>query len=125
MEMDSYLEENGLSANSLVIFAGAWVESMYLAFKSVDENYNPQLVGRLIEQKKIAIDLIEILEKQEKDADMDILIGHLKKISDHFAEYDVDSINDESELYELTMTGEQVKAIMADIQEARTFIING
>jgi len=125
MEMDSYLEENGLSANSLVIFAGAWIESMHLAFKSVEKNFNPQLVSRLIEQKKISETLIEILEAQDKDADVDILIAHLKKISDHFAEYDVENINDEDALFELSMTEDQVKAVVVDIEEARTFIING
>lgn len=125
MEMDTYLEENGLSSNTLIIFAGAWIESMHLAFKSVEANYNPELISRLIEQKKIASNLISILEKQEKDADIDILIGHLKKISAHFTEYNVDNINDEEALFELSMTEEKAAMVMKDVEEARTFIING
>ena len=125
MELDAYLEENGLSTNSLVIFAGAWIESMHLAFKSVEANYNPQLISRLIEQKKIVHNLTEILEKEEKDADMDILIGHLKTISAHFDSYNVDNIQDEEALFSLNMTEEQAAAVLADIEKARTFIING
>lgn len=125
MEMDSYLEENGLSANTLVIFSGAWIESMHLAFTSVQNNYNPQLISRLIEQKKIANSLIDILSKQEKDADLTILVNYLKKISAHFDKYDVANLKDETALFELTMTKEEAAVVAADIEEARTFIING
>ncbi len=125
MEMDTYLEENGLSTNSLVIFAGAWIESMHLAFQSVSANYNPQLVSRLIEQKKIALNLIDILKKEEQDADLEALIGHLEKIAKHFESYDVENIDDETQLFELTMTEEQVNAVLADVEAARTYIING
>lgn len=125
MEMDSYLEENGLSSNSLIIFAGAWVESMHLAFKSVDANYNPQLISRLIEQKKILINLVDVLEKQEKGAETDELITHLKGISSHFDSYNVDNIKDEEALFKLTMTEADVDKVLVDIQKARSFIING
>jgi len=125
MEMDDYLEANGLSANSLVIFAGAWIESMHLAFNSVHANHNPQLVSRLIEQKKIAGNLIEILGAEDEDAELDILLGHLKKISSHFDSYDIENIDNEEDLYNLSMTEEQVSAALADVEAARTFIING
>lgn len=125
MELDSYLEENGLSSNSLIIFSGAWIESFYLAFKSIEANYNPELISRLIEQKKIANNLIDILEKQEKDADLDVLIGHIKKINAHFDEYDVENINSEEALFDLNMTKEKIAPILKDVEEARSFIING
>ena len=56
---------------------------------------------------------------------MDILIGHLKTITAHFDEYNVDNIQDEEALFALTMSEEKAAAVLADIEKARTFIING
>lgn len=125
MELDSYLEENGLSSNSLIIFSGAWIESMHIAFSSLQSDANPQLMGRLIEQKKIADNLVEVLGREESDADLDKLIGHLKNINGHFASFDVESIETEEDLEKLRLTDEQITAAVKDIEEARNFIING
>jgi len=125
MELDSYLEENGLSANSLVIFSGAWIESMHLAFKSLEGNPNPKLFGRIVEQRKIADNLIEILKKEDDDAELNMLIAHLEKISNHFASFNLDNIEEIEELESLTMSEEDINSAIADIDEARNFIING
>ena len=103
MELDNYLEENGLSTNSLVIFTGAWIESMHLALH----------------------DLIEILEKEDKDAEMDILLVNLAKISEHFASYDVESIENEEDLATLSMSDDNIAKLTLDVEETRKFIING
>jgi hypothetical protein len=125
MELDNYLEENGLSTNSLVIFTGAWIESMHLAMQSVTDKPNAVLMSRLIEQKKILHDLIEILDKEEKDAELDILMAGLVKISENFSSYDVESMENEEDLASLTMTKEQVVKLAMDVEETRKFIING
>lgn len=125
MELDAYLEENGLSTNSLIIFTGAWIESMYVAFKSIENKSNPQLLGRLIEQKKIADNLIEILEKEESSEDMQTLIGHLKTINGHFASYDVEDVQSEEDLEDLTMSKDAIAKVMTDINAARSYIVNG
>lgn len=125
MELDSYLEENGLSSNSLVIFSGAWIESMHLAFSSIKSGSNQQLLGRMIEQKKIAQSLIEVLSQEKQDADIDQLISHLKKINGHFDGFDIESIESEEDLEKLNMTSEQITAVTSDITEARNYIING
>jgi hypothetical protein len=125
MELDAYLEENGLSTNSLIIFSGAWIESMYVAFKSIEKKSNPQLLGRLIEQRKIADNLIEILHKEEKSADVDMLISHLKKINTHFTSYDLEEIEGESDLEKLKMSPENITMVLADVTAARNYIVNG
>lgn len=125
MEMDTYLEENGLSANSLVIFSGAWIESMHLALQSMEGDPNPILMSRLIEQKKILIDLIEILRKEDQDAELDILLNNLSKVAAHFKGYDIESIETEEELNALTMSKEAIEKLTVDVEETRKFIVNG
>lgn len=125
MELDNYLEENGLSTNSLVIFTGAWIESMHLAMRSVSDKPNAVLMSRLIEQKKILLDLIDILNKEEKDAEMDILMAGLVKISENFSRYNIDSMETEEDLASLTMTDEEIAKLASDVEETRKFIING
>ena len=125
MELDTYLEENGMSSNSLVIFSGAWIESMHLALQSMGENPNVMLMSRIIEQKKILMDLISILGQQESDAELDVLIGHMKKILTHFESYDVESVENEDDLAGLTMSGPDMSLLRTDVEEARKFMING
>ena len=125
MELDNYLEENGLSTNSLVIFTGAWIESMHLALQSVTDTPNPVLMSRMIEQKKILQDLIEILGKEEKDAELDILMAGLVKIAGNFTSYDIEKVENEEDLAALTMSAEDIAALASDVEETRKFIING
>ncbi|MEQ8324323.1 MAG: hypothetical protein RIC15_10620 [Vicingaceae bacterium] len=125
MELDTYLEENGLSMNSLVIFTGAWIESMHLGLQSMKGESNPVLMSRLIEQKKILKDLIGILESQDNDAEEKILIGHLKKIEGHFAKYNIDAVESEEDLAKLAMSAEDIELLTTDVEEARKFIVNG
>ena len=75
--------------------------------------------------KKIALNLIDILENQDEDADLDVLVGHLKKINTHFDQYDIENVHDEEALFELIMTEEQVDLVVIDVDNARAFIING
>ncbi|HAW51051.1 MAG TPA: hypothetical protein DCX54_01800 [Flavobacteriales bacterium] len=125
MELDNYLEENGLSTNSLIIFTGAWIESMHLALQSVKDHPNPVLMSRLIEQKKILLDLIEILGKEEKDAELDILMAGLVKISENFSAHDIESMSTEEDLAKLSMSPEEIASLAADVADTRKFIING
>lgn len=126
MELDSYLEENGLSTNSLLIFTGAWAESMYLAFNSLEAAPNAKLLGRLIEQKKISESLIEKLEAEnDEDPEMAALIEQLKAVDMHFKDFQTDDLEDESALEQFEMSDEARKAALEDIVAMRNLIVNG
>ena len=86
---------------------------------------NPKLFGRIVEQRKIADNLIEILKKEDEDAELNMLIAHLEKISAHFAAFDLENIEEIEELESLTMSEEDMGKAIADIDDARNFIING
>jgi len=126
MELDSYLDENGLSTNSLIIFTGAWIECMYLAFKSIENQENSTLEGRLIEQSKICNSLIAILQATGgDDPELAKLLTQLKQFNENFVGYDIESIEDAEGLAKLVFTPEQRKAAIEDITTTRNLIING
>ncbi len=126
MEMDSYLEENGLSQNSVVIFAGAWVESMYIALATVKDKDNPELIGRIIEQEKVIKGMISVLE-QENENGMQDFLAKLKVVGNHFERFDIDSqqIETVEELSEIGFTAEEKTQLLEDVSAVRAYIVNG
>lgn len=117
MQMDDYLDENGMGYTGSIIFTGAWIETMYLAAKVNETEANPKLVSRLSEQAVILEGLIASIKQNDEDSEFADLITDLEKINGHFAGF-----NDES-VEEFTLSDEAVKALSADLIEIRTKIV--
>ena len=125
MDLDSYLEENGLSQNSILIFAGAWVESMYIALKSLEQNPNTKLAARLIEQKKIINSLVKIIESDDSEY-MKEFLSQLNTVKSHFDRVtDLDEIVDTETLEEQAFTAEEQNNLLSDVESVRNKIVNG
>lgn len=118
MDLDEYLEENDMGSTSGIIFAGAWIESVYIGSNVLLNNDNEKLNSRLGEQAVILESLINTL-KQAKEAELDDLIKDLEKLDSHFAPLR----QEDTENYSLTK--EQIEALAKDIKDLRTKIING
>jgi hypothetical protein len=117
MQMDDYLDENGMGYTGSIIFTGAWIETMYLAAKVNETEANPKLISRLSEQAVILGGLIASIKQNDKDNDFADLVTDLEKINGHFTGF-----NDES-VEEFTLSDEAVKALSADLIEIRTKIV--
>ena len=117
MQMDDYLDENGMGYTGSIIFTGAWIETMYLAAKVNENEANPKLISRLSEQAVILGGLIASIKQNDKDNDFADLVTDLEKINGHFTGF-----NDES-VEEFTLSDEAVKALSADLIEIRTKIV--
>lgn len=117
MQMDDYLEENGMGYTGSIIFAGAWVETMYLGAKVNESNQNDKLVSRISEQAVILESLIASIKQNDEDNEFVDLIADLENINKHFNGFD----NESEE--EFVLSTEAVKNLSDDITALRTKFI--
>ncbi|MDT8412494.1 MAG: hypothetical protein RQ875_08540 [Vicingaceae bacterium] len=115
IQLDNYLEENGMGYTGPVIFTGAWIETMYLGAKVNQSNSNDKLIYRLTEQSVVLENLIKALENINEDNEYDELITDLKVINQNF------DVLEESEGDRLI--DEQVENLSLQIIELRNKII--
>lgn len=117
MNTDEYLEENGMSHMGSVIFAGAWIETMYLGVQVNLSKKNENLVARLSEQAVVLDGLIKSIEQTDESGEYADLLVDLKKINKHFSAFD----NDDTKTF--TLSDEVVKTLSVDVSELRNKII--
>lgn len=117
MEMDGYLDENDLGSAGAVIFAGAWVETMYLGVQVNNSEKNEQLISRLSEQSVVLDGLIGSIKQGNEENEYSDLISDLEKINAHF-----DAFDEESE-EAFVLSEEALTNLSHDIVEVRTKIV--
>ncbi len=117
MQMDDYLEENGMGYTGSIIFAGAWIETMYLGAKVNEAKVNPKLISRISEQAIILDILIKSIKQNDDDNEFSELLTDLETINSHFTGFDGDS--DE----EFILSDEAVASLSADLTTIRTKIV--
>lgn len=115
MQMDDYLDENGMGYTGSIIFAGAWIETLYLGTKVNENEKNEKLIGRLSEQAVILESLIASIKQSDTDNEYAELITDLEGLNATFNGY-ADSeedfmLNDEA----VSTLGEQIKTLRAKI----------
>ena len=115
MDLDDYLDENGSSYTGSIIFAGAWIESMYLALNG-HSNSNEKLSTRLSEQDYILENIIGAVKQANEDHEFDDLVTSLEQLHMHF-----EDLNEEKPV----LSNEKIETLKASIVELRTNIING
>ncbi len=123
MDMDAYLEENEKEHLAVLIFTGAWIESMYIGSKAVSKANNQKLSNRLGEQFIILDNLIKALKvKQNANESIPKLITALEDIKTNF-----DSFTKETEETSeaIIMKEEELKLLSSKVQDLRSKIIAG
>lgn len=115
IQLDDYLEENGMGYTGPVIFAGAWIETMYLGAKVNQAKSNEKLVYRLTEQSVVLENLIKALQHINEDGDYDVLIADLKKVNSNF---DVLETNEDA-----ILTDVEIATLSNQIIELRNKIV--
>lgn len=116
MQMDDYLDENGMGYTGAIIFAGAWIETLYLGTKVNENKKNEALISRLSEQSLILESLIASIKQNDDGNEYTELISDLDNLNNTFESFNNDSdeefvLADEA----VTAIGEQVKALRAKI----------
>ncbi|MBL4594414.1 MAG: hypothetical protein JKX68_11455 [Flavobacteriales bacterium] len=113
MQMDDYLDKNGMGYTGSIIFAGAWIETMYLGVKVNENETNEKLISRLSEQAIILESLIASIKQNDDENEFSELITDLEKINAHFAEFDNESED------EFVLSAEAVKSLSEDVTALR------
>ncbi|MCO6500923.1 MAG: hypothetical protein J5I47_11205, partial [Vicingus serpentipes] len=117
MEMDGYLDENGLGSAGSVIFAGAWIETMYIGVQVNSAKKNDKLISRLSEQSIVLDGLIGSIKQANEGDELAGLIADLEKINAHFDAFDEES--DEA----FILSDEALTNLANDIVQVRTKIV--
>jgi hypothetical protein len=128
MVTDMYLDENDQQQITSIVFAGAWVESMYVGSKVYEKGKDKSLNNKLAEQMTILGSIVNALTAVEKkDPAIGGLIADLRTVKDVYDELPSVKSNPESEdsEKELTLTDDEVTTLTKKIEELRIKFING
>lgn len=129
MVTDEYLDGNQQQHITSIVFAGAWIESMYVGSKSYEKGKDQSLNNKLAEQMNILGTIINALKEQEqKDASISGFIADLQSIKDIYDKLpsvvnNPTAVEDTEK--ELSLTEDEVSSLTKKIEEVRTKFING
>jgi hypothetical protein len=125
MELDSYLSDNEMNHLSSVIFAAAWVESMYLGAKSANKNNKQSIANQLSQQYIILGNLTKALNKAKTvNAGFEPLAKEIAEINDLFNSFGYLKNKDTEEVTE-SITEEEVNKLTAKIEDVRKKLVEG
>ncbi len=128
MVTDMYLDENDQQQITSIVFAGAWIESMYVGSKVFEKGKDKELNNKLAEQMTILGSIVNALKAQQaKDANISGLVADLETVKVIYdALPSVKAMNaDENSEKEMTLTDDEVAQLTKKIEELRTKFING
>tara|TARA_B100000795_G_scaffold82181_2_gene59454 strand:+ start:34873 stop:35742 length:870 start_codon:yes stop_codon:yes gene_type:complete len=85
MQTDMFVDENNLQEVTHIIFAGAWIEGMYLGVKASNSNNQHMISGRLVEQMTVLDNLVKALRSNNNQTeDIEQLTKDLNKLDKFF-----------------------------------------
>ena len=85
-ETDLYLKENDKDDVAALVLAGGWLEAMYIACKSVQDDNNQLIANRIAEQKSALESLIDMLGQLGTTDDYTDLSSELEELYGIFDE---------------------------------------
>jgi hypothetical protein len=122
---DVFVEENNMQEQTYVIFAGAWVEGMYLGVNAFNKKNKEDISRRLVEQMNIMTNLIRALKSSERDvSDLDYLLTALKEFESFYNK--LESIRDENgvvNVREANIADEDIEKMSEMVKSLRNKII--
>jgi hypothetical protein len=123
LELDAYLEENEKEHLGVIIFTGAWVESLYLGSRTVQKG-NKRLADRLGEQFVILTNLTKALKVHKgQNEKIPALLVELESLK-----YIIEQIGSENEDEEFSLTDindEGLEKISKSVEAIRAKFVNG
>lgn len=137
-QMDKYLREQKRSNVSTAIVAGAWLEGIYITCEVIKQTGDQELCRRLGEQKEIVDLLLLVLKNYAVEKNFQSLVEKIEEIKAVYKEVKVTTEVGEPEMKEengmlvliqkdithVDITDEQVKQIIAKVEEARAFAVD-
>jgi hypothetical protein len=128
-QTDQQLQENEQNELYGVIFAGAWIESMYIGGQVYRKDGNEKIVQALLEQMAVSKNIIEELKVYEaKDPNIKGLIADMQVIQDAInAMPSMKKLNENPDLEfkDVKPSKEEIEAVITKIEDLRKKIVNG
>lgn len=136
--MDDHLRAHGRSNLSALVITGVWIESSYLATQVMRESPNDKVAERIGEQKIIIDDLFLIIKSFSDDPNFATLVEDLTPLKELYDEVKITYEAGETEMIEkddilliiqketsiVTMSDEQLNAIIVTVEEIRNKLIS-
>lgn len=83
-EMDLFLNENEKENQALFIFSGSWIESIYIATRSIESKPNDLIAHTIAEQKYLLDNLVNLLTDYEKEPNFKDLFAAMNDLKSSF-----------------------------------------
>ncbi|MFI5150430.1 MAG: hypothetical protein ACHQRM_11905 [Bacteroidia bacterium] len=130
LQTDLILQEREQEYISATVFAGAWVESMYIGGKVFEKGKAKNVSAHLIEQMAIAQNIVKALKANEsKDPGITGVMNDISSIRDTFENFaGVKSLNkdrDEVDFSKIEITEAEMTGFIKKIDEIRAKIVKG
>lgn len=127
METDTYLEDNEKEHISAIVFAGAWVESMYIGSKVYEKSKDAKLSTQIAEQMTILDNIINVLKQyQPRDESIGGVVTELNSIQDLYLSFESvkKATGVEDSESQITLTDEELAKLSERISQARQKFVN-
>lgn len=120
---DDYIDENGEHELGNIMFAGAWIEGMYIGAQSSLKEKKKDVGAKLSEQMIICTNLIEALSMDAPNADKDALIADLKDLDATYKGLDSVKGLEGDEAYNVNLTEAEIKTLAEKLIALRNKIV--
>lgn len=128
MEMDFYLDENNQKQITAIAFAGAWIESMYIASEVNKKSKEKVLNKKFAGQMEILESIINALKAGEKtEPEIKEIRKSLQKIQNNYETFPAvkESRDSEKENEKIELSDKEIELLNKEITALRWKFING
>jgi hypothetical protein len=130
MQTDMILEEHEQTYVSATVFAGAWIESMYIGGKIFEKGKDKNVSFRLVEQMAIADNIVRALRSHEKkDPALSVVIADMAAIRDIFRNFSgvkaLAQSQEEIDYSKIEISEAEMSNLIKKIDEVRGKIVKG
>ncbi len=109
---DKFLKENERGSTASLIIFGGWIETFYIAIRLFDENNpNPDILEKIINQKQSLYNLHELLFFYKEEAEVEKYLKDLKILMKKFG-----SINNDEKMEEKIKKVSEIKKLISEIR---------
>lgn len=124
---DMFVDDNNLQDITYIIFAGAWVEGMYLGVKASDDKTGHVISGRLVEQMTILDNLVKALRSNKNQtSEVAALTKELTKLDKFFNKLEENKNSQNiASFKDYKVSPEHLSELSKTILELRASIVNG
>lgn len=129
LKTDVMFEQNKQKHITVIAFAGAWTESMYIAVEVYSKDKNKKVLGSLMEQLLLSETIIKAL-KNYKDTEPELteLIAAIEKINSQFNSIAGVKLamekDEEIDFNSISVTDAELNAITESVKTLRSNMIN-